>query len=218
MLVPIFPLPDTVLFPRTLVPLHVFEERYRTMTREALEGDRLIVPALLREGWGTEDHPQGAVHEVACLGRIETCTELEDGKYDIVLAGVRRVKLIREVRSSPYRLAEVEELEDVDCDDHSADIVRRRNHLGALFMRYIELAARDVSRASNLVPKLNFETLVNMVASIIDLPAEGKQLLLEMNNVRQRCDVLIPLMRKQLEAVVLVRKFEHLKPGDPSRN
>jgi Lon protease-like protein len=218
MIVPIFPLPNAVLFPKTLMPLRIFEERYRTMTREVLAGDSQIVLVLLREGWELDYQGNPAVHDVACLGKIETYEELEDGKYDIVLAGTHRVRLIHEVRHSPYRKAEVEVLEDKACDDGSAEVIRRRNHLGGLFTRFTELATGGKYRAGELVPQFDFESLVNMVASTLNLPPQEKQQLLEMDDLLQRCDGLIPVLQRQLEALILVRKFENIKPADPSRN
>ncbi len=215
MIVPIFPLPNVVLFPKTLIPLHIFEERYRTMTREALSGDGHIVLALLRDGWERDYEKNPAVHDVACLGKIETYQELEGGKYDIVLAGVHRVRLVREIQHSPYRIAEVEPLADLACDDNSEEVIRRRNHLGGLFTRYTELANEG---NQDLVPQVNFESLVNMVAATLNLPAEEKQYLLEIDDLTQRCDVLIPILQRQLEALAIIRRFDHIKPEDPSRN
>lgn len=218
MIVPIFPLPNVVLFPKTLLPLHIFEQRYRTMTREALAGERKIVMVLLREGWETSYHQNPAVHEIACLGQIEDFKELEDGKYNIVLAGINRVRLLREVQHSPYRLAEVEQLTDSAADENSFEIVRRRNHLAGLFSRFTELATKGKFRSRDLVPQLNFEALVNMVASTLNFPVEEKQVLLEMDDVSNRCDILIPVVQRQLEALILVRGFEHIKPKDASKN
>jgi Lon protease-like protein len=126
--------------------------------------------------------------------------------------------LVREVQHSPYRLAEVEELEEQPCDEEALAIVRRRNHLGGLFSRFTELATAGKHRAQELVPQLNFEALVNMVASTLNLPAEEKQALLEIDQITERCDSLIPVLQRQLEALILVRSFEHLKPADPSKN
>jgi Lon protease-like protein len=218
MIVPIFPLPNVVLFPKTLMPLHIFEERYRTMTREALQGDGHIALVLLREGWESDYKSNPSVHGVACLGKIETYEELDDGKYDIVLAGVQRVRLIREVQHSPYRLAEVEPIADLACDDSSEEVIRRRNHLGGLFTRFTELASKGAHRAADLVPQINFEALVNLVASTSNMPAEEKQFLLEIDDITRRCDILIPFLQRQLETLIIVRRFERLKPQDPSRN
>lgn len=218
MIVPVFPLPNVVLFPKTLVPLHIFEERYRLMTREAISGDRRIALALLREGWESEYQGNPPVHEVGCLGRIENYEELDEGKYNIVLAGVQRLRFLREIDHSPYRLAEVEPLEELLCDDEDSDVIWRRNKLSGLFTRYTELSTGGKYRAVELVPQLNFEALVNIVASTLNLPPQEKQTLLEIDEVTNRCDLLIPALRQQLEALILVRNYEHIRPEDPSRN
>ena len=218
MIVPIFPLPNVVLFPKTLVPLHIFEERYRTMTQEALEGDGSIALVLLRDGWENDYYQSPEVYEIACLGRIETHEELEDGKYNIVMSGVKRVRLVREVNHEPYRLAEIEQIQDPLYDDDSHEILRRRNRLAGLFTRYTELATEGKYRAVELVPQLDFEALVNMVASTLSLPVQQKQSLLEMGDLVRRCDALFPFLQSQLEALILVRDYEHLKPEDPSNN
>jgi Lon protease-like protein len=218
MIVPIFPLPNVVLFPRTLIPLHIFEERYRKMTREAIAGDRKIAIVLLREGWEGEYYRKPPVHDIACLGHIEKYEEIEEGKFNIVLAGLHRVRLIREVQHTPYRLAEVEKMDDVGGDDQHPEVIRRRNHIAGLFTRFTELATRGEYRAVELVPQLDFEGLVNMVASTLSLEAARKQRLLEIDDLTQRCDELIPMLQRQLESLILVRNFEHLKPEDPRRN
>jgi Lon protease-like protein len=215
---PIFPLPDVVFFPKTLLPLHIFEERYRAMTREAIEGEGVIVMVLLREGWETHYEYSPAVHEIACLGKIEKYEELEDGKYNIVLAGLTRVRLIRELKHEPYRLAEVEAIPDSECDEEAVDTIHRRNHLSGLFSRFTELATAGKFRSRDLVPQLTFEALVNMAAATLNLPVEDKQSLLEMDDLSERCDFLIPVLRRQLEALILVRNFEHIKPSDPRKN
>lgn len=218
MVVPIFPLPNVVLFPKTVVPLRIFEKRYRAMVRAALAGDRKLVTVLLREGWQSEYWGNPAVHDIACLGNIETCKELEDGNYDILLAGVQRVRLLQEVENSPYRLAEVEPVQDFKLDDQAPEVVRRRNHLEALFGRFAELMTEDSQRFGQRVSQLDFEALVNTVASALNLPATSKQLLLETDDVAARCDMLIPLVQQQLVALVIARRFEKIKPKDPSVN
>jgi Lon protease-like protein len=218
MIVPIFPLPNVVFFPGTLLPLHIFEERYRTMTREALSADGQIVMVLLREGWQASYHGNPAVHDVACLGKIESSELLDDGKYNIVLSGLHRVRLLRQVQDVPYRLAEVEALADRPWTEHAPEVIERRNHIAGLFTRFTELVTNGKYRAPELVPQLNFEAMVHLVASSVDLPVERKQALLELDDVRQRCDALIPVLQRQLEALMVVRAFEHLKPEDPSLN
>jgi len=218
MIAPIFPLPDVVLFPKTYLPLHVFEARYRAMTREALAGDGTIVMALLRDGVELNDQGNPAVHEVACLGKIDSCEELDGGKFDIVLAGLHRVRLVREIRHAPYRLARVERIAEARYDDLSQEVSQRRERLVDLYARYRKLAAPRRSRVSDFVPRRNFEALVNRVAAALLLPPEDKQLLLEIDDIAERCDHVVQALEQHVDSLVLVNRYGHLKPRDPGRN
>jgi Lon protease-like protein len=218
MIVPLFPLPNVVLFPKTPMPLYIFEERYRTMVRETLEGNGELVIALLRTGSESGYAAVAAVHEIACLGKIETYEELEDGKYNIVVAGIQRVRILREVQHAPYRLVEVEAIEDAVYDERSKDIQDRHNRLSALFAKFAELATGANQQAMEFMPQLDFESLVNMVATTLNLAIEQKQALLEINEASRRCDILIPVLQQQIETLILVRRFEHIKPESPHLN
>jgi len=218
MIAPIFPLPDVVLFPKTYLPLHVFEARYRAMTREALAGDGTIVMALLRDGVELNDQGNPAVHEVACLGKIDSCEELDGGKFDIVLAGLHRVRLVREIRHAPYRLARVERIAEARYDDLSQEVSQRRERLVDLYARYRKLAAPRRSRVSDFVPRRNFEALVNRVAAALLLPPEDKQLLLEIDDIAERCDHVVQALEQHVDSLLLVNRYGHLKPRDPGRN
>jgi len=188
------------------------------MVREAIAGNGELVIALLRAGSESNYSSVSAVHDVACLGKIETYEELEDGKFNIVVVGIHRVRFVREVQHSPYRLVEVEKMEEVSYDERSPDIFRRHNHLASLFARFTELATGVKQHALELMPQLDFESLVNMVAMTLNLPIEQKQELLELDDASRRCDVLIPVLQQQLETLVLVRRFEHIKPENPHFN
>src|SRR5438445_4483396 len=95
----LFPLPNLVLFPFVIQPLHIFEERYRRMTADALAGDRLIGMVLLRPGFEAEYAGRPAIHSVACLGRIVADKRLEDGRYNLLLRGLARVRIAAEIDS-----------------------------------------------------------------------------------------------------------------------
>jgi uncharacterized protein len=218
MIIPLFPLPNVVLFPKTPMPLYIFEERYRTMVREALAGNSELVIALLRVGSESGYASLSAVHDIACVGKIESYEELEDGKYNIVVVGLHRVRILREIHHSPYRMVEVEKIEETPCDERAADMVDRHNHLGGLFAKFTELATGVKQQALELMPQLDFESLVNMVAMTLNLAIDQKQALLEIDSTSQRCDALIPILQQQLETLVLVRQFEHIKPENPHFN
>src|SRR5215467_11468730 len=105
----LFPLPNLVLFPHVMQPLHMFEPRYRRMTRDALAGDRLIALVLLRPGWEADYKGRPPVHAVACLGRILAEERLNDGRYNLLLRGLGRIRIEEELpRETPYRVARAE--------------------------------------------------------------------------------------------------------------
>src|ERR1700681_1365913 len=93
----LFPLPNVVLFPHVIQPLLIFEPRYRQMTADALAGDRLISLALLRPGWEEDYEGRPAVHPIGCLGKIVADQHLDGGRYNLLLRGLRRVRLLGDV-------------------------------------------------------------------------------------------------------------------------
>jgi Lon protease-like protein len=116
--VPLFPLPNVVLFPRAVLPLHIFEERYKQMTADALAGDRVVAMALLRPGWEKRYYAAPPIEPVVCVGRILTHEKLPDGKYNFLLQGTLRARVVEEDRSLPYRRAVLEPL----CERRAMEI------------------------------------------------------------------------------------------------
>ncbi len=109
----LFPLPNVVLFPHLVLPLHIFEPRYRQMTTDALAGDRLIAMVLLQTGW--EPHYEGlpALYPIACLGRIQAEQRLPDGRFNLQVRGLTRVRILEEINDDKlYRSAKVEMLQE----------------------------------------------------------------------------------------------------------
>src|SRR5215203_6967938 len=106
--IPIFPLPNVVLFPNVFLPLHIFEPRYREMVADALDGDRLIGMVLLRPGWEGDYEGRPPVFPVGCAGVITHAERLADGRFNIVLRGMEKFRITREEGDKLYRLAHVE--------------------------------------------------------------------------------------------------------------
>src|SRR5512137_1642600 len=104
-IIPIFPLPNVVLFPTVFLPLHIFEPRYRAMVRDALGGDRIIGMTLLRPGWDAHYEGAPAVYPVGCAGLITHAERLGDGRYNIVLQGLEKFRIAGEEETSEYRRA-----------------------------------------------------------------------------------------------------------------
>lgn len=125
-LIPLFPLPDVVLFPRSSLPLHIFEPRYRKMVADALRGHKTIGMILLRPGWETDYYGRPPVFASGCAGRIETCQTLADGKYNLVLKGLSRFRVVEEHGGEPYRLATVEPRPEEESEAADLDSARRR--------------------------------------------------------------------------------------------
>jgi hypothetical protein len=123
---PLFPLPNVVLFPRAVLPLHIFEERYKAMTADAIKGDRRIAMALMAPGWEKNYHGKPAIDPVVCVGTILSHERLADGRYNFLLQGTTRARIVREFGDRPYRVAELQPLaEEPVIEIDLADIGRR---------------------------------------------------------------------------------------------
>jgi len=110
--IPLFPLPNLVLMPKAILPLHIFEQRYRDMTRDALISKRQIGMALLKSGWEKQYHGKAAIDPIICVGTILTHEQLSDGRYNLLLQGHTRARLVRELKTETlYRVAELEVIE-----------------------------------------------------------------------------------------------------------
>ena len=128
-MVPLFPLPNVVLFPRVFLPLHIFEPRYREMVRDALAADRIIGMVLLRSGGAAGGADNPAVFPTGCAGRITHCEQLPDGRYNIVLRGVHKFRILEEDRTRSYRRASVETLDEPDEESGLREGRRRLERL-----------------------------------------------------------------------------------------
>jgi uncharacterized protein len=193
--IPIFPLPNVVLFPQVFLPLHIFETRYREMVAGALEGDRLIGMVLLRPGWEGEYDGRPAVYPVGCAGVITHHDQLPDGRYNIVLRGLEKFRITGEDDSRSYRIAQVDSLHEPLPEAHRAEINAARRRLEALLMPQ----ARGRGATDTKLPSsLNDEDLVNTLAQYMEFDAVEKQALLEREGPLARCRSLIELLEMKL--------------------
>ena len=104
--IPIFPLPNVVLFPNVFLPLHIFEPRYREMVADALDGDRMIGMVLLRPGWESDYEGRPPVFPIGCAGLITHHERLPDGRYNIILRGLQKFRIQGEENGNSYRVAQ----------------------------------------------------------------------------------------------------------------
>jgi Lon protease-like protein len=191
---PLFPLPNVVLFPNVFLPLHIFEPRYREMVADALAGDRIIGMALLRPGWETDYEGRPPVYSIGCAGLITFSEQHDDGRYNIVLRGIEKFRISGEDHARSYRVAAVEPLaEDITAEDR--EIVRaERRRLEALLVPQPEGRGVD----SKVPPSMSDEDLVNALAQYLDLEAVEKQALLEREGLVARCRSLIDLLEMKV--------------------
>src|SRR5258707_259171 len=156
-LLPLFPLPNVVLFPNVFLPLHIFEPRYREMVADALSSDRMIGMVLLRPGWDRDYQGRPPIYPVGCSGLLTHNERLPDGCYNIVLRGIERFRICEEDHALGYRRAVVEPLQDepLGAADRAA-IVRQRLRLESM------LGPRQSSTGDPRMPaSMSDEDLVN---------------------------------------------------------
>ena len=189
---PLFPIAGAILFPRAQLPLHIFEPRYREMVRDAVDGDgriAIVQPQLIE----VEDDRKQPIYPVGCVGEIVGLEELEDGRFNIVLNGSNRFRIISEVDlETPYRNADV----DVGAFDD-----REPEPLGMVERAEVEREARRLGDALGLavdwsaVSRLDDEMLVNAIAQVAPFDVSAKQALLEAETLDARTDLLVQLMQ-----------------------
>lgn len=182
----IFPLPGAILFPGLQLPLHIFEPRYRALVGDALARDRRI--GMIQPQRATEGAPLFAV---GCVGRIGDVEALEDGRYNIVLDGEARFRVVREIETTTqFRKIEAELISD-DADEVLSSIERAGFEREA--RRFADAQGYSVDWES--VARLDDMSLINGVSQIAPFDPAAKQALLEADTLGQRCELLIQLMQ-----------------------
>lgn len=189
----LFPLPNLVLFPHVLQPLHVFEDRYRQMLEEALAGDRLIAMAMLVPGWEKDYEGRPPIHPMACLGRIATHCRLKGGAYNVLLLGLRRVRLVRELAPRKgFREARVELCEDhypPGEAPHSAGLQEKLRRALVRVLPCVPQAQEQIDQL--LAADVPLGMLADMVSYMLDIDLAAKQELLAELNVPRRTELLL---------------------------
>lgn len=194
----LFPLPNLVLYPHVVQPLHVFEERYREMIADALATDKLITMAILEPGWEPEYDGRPPIAPVGCLGKIITYNRFDDGRFNLLLLGVRRVVIGRELEPvRAFRRAELELITDCYEDEASLDPELLREELLMEFQRHLP---DDVEASDHLEQMLSdhipLAALTDLVAYTLPLDQDLKQQLLSECHVELRAQLLLQLFRQ----------------------
>ena len=212
----LFPLPSLVLFPSVIQPLHIFEPRYRQMMADALVGDRLLALVLLRPGWEEDYHLRPAVHPVACLGRITSEQELPDGRYNLLLSGLSRIRIVEELPADRlYRVARAELL--CDRNPSAAAESELRQELSRRAPAWFGAHGALDQVRQLLQGELPLAALCDIFSFILPLEIEFKQALLEELDVAVRVRRLLARMDGQ-PPLVLPKSAERKFPPEFSLN
>lgn len=214
----LFPLPNLVLFPNLLQGLHIFEPRYRQMTAEALASDRLIALVLLQPGWEAEYEGNPALHRVACLGKIVADEKLGDGRYNLRLQGLSRVRIVREIDDSkPYRSAEVKLLADIQIASADRERFLHRALKEEVTAWYAKRGPVLEIFTRLLKSDLPLGTVADIVSFALPLDVARKQKLLETMTVSRRVLRLVRYLRELSSSPAAVQS-ERIFPPEFSNN
>lgn len=183
----IFPLPGALLFPGMHLPLHIFEERYRALINDAMARDRqigMIQPKV--EG------KNPALFDVGCLGKIIDIEAMEDGRFNIVLEGVARFRVLTELdASTAFRQVEAEIEENKEMDEVLASAERAALEIES--RKFADLQGYQVDW--DTIGRLDDFSFVNGIAQIAPFDAASKQALLEVDGLANRSELIIQLLQ-----------------------
>lgn len=195
----LFPLPDLVVFPHAMQPLHIFEPRYCEMLEDALASDRLIAMATLSGGLQSMHIQQPAIHQTVCIGKIVSHVETEDGRHNILLIGAKRATVRRELLTNrSFRIADV----DVASDFHPPGDMNQYFELKRLvleaFAAIIPTSATVQQNLHELMAgQMGLGPITDIISFTLPLSTPAKLSLLEKADVCQRARLLIELLRER---------------------
>lgn len=198
--IPVFPLPDVVLFPHTLLPLHVFEPRYRQMVRDCLAGDKRIAMALLRPGWENDYYGRPPIHPIAGAGEIIQHEALPDGRFNVLLRGTMRIGITAEPPSEkPYRVARARPLPDRYPDGNPKALEDRIERLKVFYLRILSEVQKGQGEIAKIFSGVKDPgIIVDRIAGAAIADAETRQQVLEAVEVSTR----LAIVQEHLVAVL----------------
>jgi Lon protease-like protein len=208
----IFPLPNVIFFPKTLLPLHIFEPRYCQMVQDTIATKQLIGMFLLEEGWQENYYGNPSIHSIGCAGEMIHVETLPEDKYDIVLRGLYRVRPIEVVQEFPYRKARVEVLPEI-LNEEPGKVQRMTQDLLSGFKK-IEPEGIKLLESEDL----DFTEVVNQIANQLPMELETRFELLKMDDLYLRAESVYEILSKRISVLEWTQRFAHLRPEDPNKN
>lgn len=189
----LFPVPNLVMFPHVMQPLHIFESRYKEMLNEALDGDGFIAMSVLKPGWEPDYDSRPALMEHACLGRIVTHHRTEEGNYNVLLLGLKRIKIEAELLPlRSFRTAEVSVLDDFELPENDDRREELQTALGQRFEQSLP-SGQPANPAFRelLSSEVPLSVLTDLVSFASPLGFQEKCALLAESDVDRRAQMLL---------------------------
>lgn len=207
---PMFPLPDVALFPRTQLPLHIFEPRYRAMMEAVQAGGGHMILARLREGY--QDNYFGAppVHRIMTKARVLFADKLDDGRWNILVEGIERVELRREIDNEPFRMVEVESLVEEVLEGEKGSVAEALDHIIAMaeeVATYVKDGKRMLTNLLNT--HMHPSVICDVVAGLLVIEPYARQSILEERSILRR----LKLLAIQMQALIL--QLREAKAANP---
>lgn len=211
-LLPLFPLPNLVFFPRTRLPLHVFEPRYRQLVSDALNSEKRFGIVLLRPGWERDYFGAPPIHVCGTIGTIEQAVPLEDGRFNLLIHGDVRFRVVGEVSNEPYRTARVVAAPESTRDPQQA--YAQREWLAELSRQYLKYLPDQMAVPE--IETVGLDALTNALIMSLNLEVEEKQALLEIDDVIARAEKVGTDLQNRVETLQFLAPYR--RSGDPSKN
>lgn len=199
-IVPLFPLPNVVLFPGTKLPLHIFEPRYQQMLHDARKSEQLICIVLLDRRKKLATPSQPPIHTMAGLGRLTRIEKLPNGLFNIDLFGLSRVRILKELPTDkPYRLAQVKTIQDTAselAEIRSEQVLQRAfDAFNKVLRKYSRFPGEFLTRFQGLPLGM----LLDIIAHHVPCDAQRKQAFLEETEPLRRCDKIVSTLESIYE-------------------
>lgn len=187
------------------------------MIEDAQKGENLIGVVLLKDGWEKDYFGCPEVYEIGSVGKLEYIEKLQDGKFNILLYGLHRVKILDFVQDEPYRIANVEYVKDINFDhDNFYEAYEAEKFLGLVKTYFAERGIDNLNDFLKLGTH-SLESVINQVAGVVDFSSQAKQDLLEIAALEARYEKLSQLLRHELISLKIAKHVKYV-PNDPSWN
>jgi Lon protease-like protein len=206
--VPVMTLPNTVFFPQALLPLHVFEPRYREMLQDVLEGDRIFAVARIDDARLNEPGAFEPLHRIASVGVIRACQDAEDGTSNLLLQGLCRVEVQEIVQEQPYRRIHVRPLVSTPGGNHTQLEIERLQVLRLIALRR-RLGTPHPKGMNQFLESIeDFDTFADIAVFNLCEDDTLKQRLLEELDTRRRLQLFVAQLKREVEDQRLRRKLQ----------